>query len=159
MIKIGNFPEIVNENAARIVAFFVLVLSLSTVYTESLLLGLILLYGFTARVLYGPRFEPFAKFTLHIVIPLFKISDIPTQGVPKRFAQFIGFLFSLTALILLQFGLNTQFRITLSILSFFAFLESAFGFCAGCYVFGYLIKWRIVPEQVCERCSNINYHI
>lgn len=90
MIRIGNFPEIVNENAARIVAFFVLLLSLSAIYTNSLILVAILLYGFTARVLYGPKFEPFARFALHVVIPLFKIGNTPTPGIPKRFAQLIG---------------------------------------------------------------------
>ncbi|MBL0263967.1 MAG: DUF4395 domain-containing protein [Leptospiraceae bacterium] len=159
MIKIGNFPEVINENAARIVAFFVLVLSLSAIYTNSLILVAILLYGFTARVLYGPKFEPFARFALHVVIPLFKIGNTPTPGIPKRFAQLIGFLFSLTAFILLYLGYNLEFTITLSILSFFASLESFLGFCAGCYVFGYLMKWGVVPNDVCERCSNISYHI
>ncbi|HNI86719.1 MAG TPA: DUF4395 family protein, partial [Leptospiraceae bacterium] len=50
-------------------------------------------------------------------------------------------------------------KITLGILSFFAFLESFFGFCAGCFIFSYLMKWGFVPNDVCERCSNINYHI
>lgn len=159
MIKIGNFPEIVNENAARIVAFFVMLLSLSALYTGSFLICLILLYGFTARVLYGPRFEPFARLALHVIIPIFKIENIPTPGIPKRFAQMIGFLFSLTAIILLYLGYNFEFTITLSILSFFAFLEAFLGFCAGCFVFAYLMKWGVVPNEVCERCSNISYHI
>ncbi len=159
MIKIGNFPEIVNENAARIVAFFVLILSISALYTNSIPLTIILLYGFSARVLYGPKFEPFARLTIHIIIPFFKIENKPTPGIPKRFAQLIGFLFSLTALSLLILGYSLGFQVTLSILSFFAFLESFLGFCAGCYVFGYLMKWGIVPEKVCERCSNISYHI
>jgi hypothetical protein len=159
MIKIGNFPEIVNENAARLVAFFVLILSLLAVFTESFAVSLVLLYGFSARVLYGPKYEPFARLVIHLIIPMFKIENKPTPGIPKRFAQFIGFLFSLTAIILLYLGFNFEFKITLSILAFFAFLESALGFCAGCYVFGYLMKWGIVPQEVCERCSNINYHI
>ena len=159
MIKIGNFPEIVNENAARIVAFFVVLLSVTAIYTESFFITIILLYGFTARVLYGPKFEPFARLALHIIIPLLKIKNIPTPGPPKRFAQCIGFIFSLTAIILLYAEYRTAYIITLSILSFFAFLESFLGFCAGCYIFGYLMKWGIVPDDVCERCSNISYHI
>ncbi len=159
MIKFGNFPEIVNENTARIVAFFVLILSLTAIYTNSILLVFILLYGFTARVIYGPKFEPFARLTIHVIIPFLKIGNKPTPGIPKRFAQFIGFLFSLTALSLLLLGYSFEFQVTLSILAFFAFLESVFGFCAGCFVFGYLMKWGIVPEEVCERCSNISYHI
>ncbi|HMV41662.1 MAG TPA: DUF4395 domain-containing protein [Leptospiraceae bacterium] len=159
MIKIGNFPEIVNENAARIVALFVVIISLSAIYFESIFLASLLFYGFTARVLYGPKFEPFARLTLDIIIPFLKIGNKPTPGIPKRFAQFIGFLFSLTALILLLSQNIFEFKITLGILSFFAFLESFFGFCAGCFIFSYLMKWGFVPNDVCERCSNINYHI
>jgi hypothetical protein len=159
MIKIGNFPEVVNENAARFVAFFVLCLCILAIWTNSIFVTLLLFYGFAARVLYGPKFEPFARITLHLIIPILKIENKPTPGVPKRFAQFIGFLFSLTAVMLLLLEYNFEFKITLSILSFFAFLESIFGFCAGCYIFGYLMKWGLVPEEVCERCSNISYHI
>ncbi|MBK8398121.1 MAG: DUF4395 domain-containing protein [Leptospiraceae bacterium] len=159
MKKIGNFPEIVNENAARIVAFFVMILSSYVIYSKSITVMIVLLYGFIARVLYGPKYEPFARLTLHIIIPLFKIGDRPTPGIPKRFAQLIGLLFSLTASILLILGYQLEFTITLSILCFFASLEALIGFCAGCYVFGYLMKWGIVPQDVCERCSNIQYHI
>jgi Domain of unknown function (DUF4395) len=159
MIKIGNFPEVVNENAARIVAFFVLVLSILAMLTNSIALTFLLLYGFFARYLYGPKFDPIARITLHLIIPAFKIKNKPVPGIPKRFAQFIGFMFSLIAIILLLFEYTFEFKITLSILSFFAFLESILGFCAGCYVFGYLMKWGFVPEEICERCSNISYHI
>ncbi|HNI91424.1 MAG TPA: DUF4395 domain-containing protein, partial [Leptospiraceae bacterium] len=113
MIKIGNFPEIVNENAARIVALFVVIISLSAIYFESIFLASLLFYGFTARVLYGPKFEPFARLTLDIIIPFLKIGNKPTPGIPKRFAQFIGFLFSLTALILLLSQNIFEFKITL----------------------------------------------
>ncbi len=41
----------------------------------------------------------------------------------------------------------------LGVLTLFAVLEAAFGFCAGCLVFGYLMKWGIVPESVCQDCT------
>ena len=34
-------------------------------YGRILLKYIVLFYGFTAKVLYGPKFEPFARITLH----------------------------------------------------------------------------------------------
>ncbi|EKO27284.1 PF14340 domain protein [Leptospira interrogans str. UI 12621] len=50
MIQIGNFPDTVNEYAARSVAGLVVILSVITLFTQSIWLNLVLLYGFTARV-------------------------------------------------------------------------------------------------------------
>ncbi|MEI7560647.1 MAG: DUF4395 family protein, partial [Actinomycetes bacterium] len=43
----------------------------------------------------------------------------------------------------------------LSVLIFFAVLESAFGICVGCKVFALLMKAGVIPEEVCESCNNI----
>jgi hypothetical protein len=158
-MKIGRFPEVVNENAARLVASIICCLAVIAILHPAIYTILPLLYGFTARVLYGPDYSPAAQFVLKAVIPLFKIENRPTPGAPKRFAQFIGFLFTLTAAILFSLNLILEFQIVLSILVFFAFLESSLGFCAGCFVFSYLIKWGFVPQEICERCSNLEYHI
>jgi hypothetical protein len=57
----------------------------------------------------------------------------------------------------LYFGFLFEYKLTLSILAFFAFLESFLGFCAGCFVFSYLMKWGIIPEEICEKCNNLNF--
>ena len=36
-----------------------------------------------------------------------------------------------------------------------ATLESVFGYCLGCKIFALLMKAGVVPEEVCERCSDI----
>ncbi|EMG08621.1 hypothetical protein LEP1GSC116_4118 [Leptospira interrogans serovar Icterohaemorrhagiae str. Verdun HP] len=36
-------------------------------------------------------------------------------------------------------------------------MESCIGFCAGCFVFSYLMKWGIVPEEVCEKCNRLTF--
>ena len=79
----------------------------------------------------------------------------PVAGPPKRFAQFVGLIFSLTALILFFIvDSSLPYRIVLAVLAGFAFLESIVGFCAGCFVFEYLMKFNLIPESVCEACAN-----
>jgi hypothetical protein len=40
----------------------------------------------------------------------------------------------------------------IGLLAAFAALESGFGFCAGCFVFRYLMQWGLIPESVCLAC-------
>jgi hypothetical protein len=40
----------------------------------------------------------------------------------------------------------------LGVLALFAVLEAGLGFCAGCFVFGYLMRWGMIPESVCREC-------
>jgi hypothetical protein len=28
--------------------------------------------------------------------------------------------------------------------------------CLGCIMFGWMIRWGVIPDQVCEQCSNLN---
>jgi hypothetical protein len=36
-----------------------------------------------------------------------------------------------------------------------ATLESVFALCLGCKVFGFLMRVGVIPESVCEECSDI----
>jgi hypothetical protein len=38
-----------------------------------------------------------------------------------------------------------------------AFLEAVFAVCLGCIMFGWMIRWGVIPDQVCEQCSNLNF--
>jgi len=156
-MKFGDYPEVVNENATRIVASTVVILGLISLFFPNIITLGILLFGFTSRVTYGPKFEPFALITSRYLVPKLGISFIPTAGPPKRFAQLIGFIFALTSIILFQLDLFPIYRIVLSILVFFASLESFVGWCAGCFFFGLLMKVGIIPKEICEKCNNLNY--
>ncbi|TGK13031.1 DUF4395 domain-containing protein [Leptospira fletcheri] len=156
-ISIGNFPDTVNEFAARSVAGLVLLLSLLTIWTQSLWLVLALAFGFLARVLYGPKFSPFARLAIHVLVPVFRLGERIVPGPPKRFAQGIGLVFSGTASALLGFGFLLEFRFVLGILAFFAALECFLGFCAGCFVFGKLMEWGWIPREICEKCNNLTF--
>ena len=46
-------------------------------------------------------------------------------------------------------------QIILAFLIAAAVLESVFAICLGCRVFGLLMRFGVIPEEVCERCNNI----
>ncbi|XDD45623.1 DUF4395 domain-containing protein [Leptospira sp. WS39.C2] len=157
-MKLGFYPDVVNENVTRIVASTVVILGVfALLFPNLVVLGLLFL-GFTLRVSYGPKWEPFAFFTSRYLVPWLGISFVPSAGPPKRFAQLIGFSFSLTAIIFFLSGHTLPYQITLATLVFFASLESFLGWCAGCFMFGLLMKFGLIPKEVCERCNNLNFN-
>lgn len=156
-MKFGYYPDIVNENVTRIVASTVVFFGvISLLFPNEYTLGILFL-GFLLRVSYGPKLEPFVILTSRFLVPWLKISFVPVPGPPKRFAQTIGFLFSLTSIILYYQGYLMSYQIVLATLVFFASLESFLGWCAGCFMFGLLMKVGLIPEEICERCNNLNF--
>lgn len=157
-MKLGYYPDVVNENVTRIVASTVVFLGVLSILFPSLPVLGILLLGFLLRLAYGPKWEPFAFLTSRYLVPWLGISFVPSAGPPKRFAQLIGFSFSATAIFLYLGGFTLAYQITLATLVFFASLESFLGWCAGCFMFGILMKVGVIPEEVCERCNNLNFN-
>ena len=102
-----EFPNPVNEYAARFVAFFVLFFSTVILITDNLWAISLLFIGFLLRLLFGPRLSPFALITLKLIIPLLKNPNKSVPGPPKRFAQFIGALITLIASIIYFFTTYT----------------------------------------------------
>jgi hypothetical protein len=154
MASVFSFPNPVNEKAARSVAAGVVILCLATLFTGWWWLTVPLAYGFVARVLAGPRFSPLGQLATRVVAPQLGTAVL-VPGPPKRFAQGIGVCFSVAALILAAVGATTVAGILLGVLTVFAGLESIVGFCAGCFVFGRLMRAGIIPEDTCEACANI----
>ena len=148
-----EFPNPVNEYAARFVAFFVLFFSTVILITDNLWAISLLFIGFLLRLLFGPRLSPFALITLKLIIPLLKNPNKPVPGPPKRFAQFIGTIMTLIASIIYFFTSYHLIVISmLGILILFTFLESILSFCFGCYVFNFFIRIGLIPENICEAC-------
>ena len=155
--EIFSFPHPVNEYAARVVAFMVMLLTSLIIILDIQWLLYFLAYGFLARVLTGPSLSPFGLIATRIVIPLLGVNK-PVSGPPKRFAQAVGLVFALSAIALhYMFGMTTEAEIVLAVLVFFAGLESIVGFCTGCFVFGYLMQFGLIPADVCEKCNNLDF--
>ncbi|WP_461451929.1 DUF4395 domain-containing protein [Mucilaginibacter sp.] len=124
----------INENKARLTAFFVFVLSLVYLKTGFWLIIAFLLVDFVLRATNLGKYS-LLGFVSDAVIKQLQIKTKPVDRAPKRFASMAGVVF--TASILISFILQLQivaFSLA-ALLSFFAFLESFFSFCAGCYVY------------------------
>ena len=153
MDKLFSFPNPVNDYAARAVAAIVIILVVLFEITANEFLLLFITYGFLARVLTGPTLSPVGLLATKIIVPALGSPSKLVPGPPKRFAQFIGLLISLSATIaLFIFDSPTSARYLMAVICFFASLESILGFCAGCFVFGWLMKLNLIPESVCESC-------
>jgi hypothetical protein len=150
-----SFPNPVNEKAARVVAGAVVLLSVAAIATGWRWLLIVLAIGFALRVASGPRFSPLGQLATKVVAPRLGEPKL-VPGPPKRFAQAMGLTFSLAAVLLAYvFDAQTAAWVVTGLLAVAAFLESAFALCLGCQVFALLMHAGIVPQSVCEECSNI----
>lgn len=156
MTKLLNFPSEVNDTSARIVASGAVLMSAGYAITGWSWILIPLTYGFVARVLSGPTFSPLARLATQVITPRLSGQHRIVPGPPKRFAQGIGALFSITASVLFLLDLSSASRWVAAALAGPALLEAALGFCVGCKMFAGLMKLGIIPESVCVECSDIS---
>ena len=93
--EVFSFPHPVNEIAARWVAGMVVALTITIILTNQHWLMFILAYGFLARVLTGPKLSLMGLIATRVLVPMFGNREKIVAGPPKRFAQFIGLMFSI----------------------------------------------------------------
>jgi hypothetical protein len=156
MAGLFSFPDPVNEVSARLVAGAVVLMALATIVLDQPWLIVVLAYGFLARVATGPTLSPLGQLVTRVVTPRLGLAPRPVPGPPKRFAQGIGAVFSVTAAVLaLGVGQRGAAYVVLGLLAAAATLESVFGYCLGCKAFALLMRTGIIPEDVCERCNDI----
>jgi hypothetical protein len=154
MASLFSFPHPVNEKAARSVAGLVAVLAAVTLLTGAWWLTVPLALGFWARVLTGPTLSPFGQLATRVISPrLGKPRYV--SGPPKRFAQGMGAAMATAAATLALSGAHTAATVVLVVLIAAATLESVFGLCLGCKVFGLLMRAGVVPDDVCAECADI----
>ena len=156
MRELFSFPNPVNEVAARLVATGVVLLALATLVLDQPWLTAVLAYGFVARVAAGPTFSPLGQLVTRAVIPALDLKPRPVDGPPKRFAQAMGAVFTVSAALLaLVFDQQTAAYVLIAILLIPASLEAFANYCVGCKIFGLLIRAGIIPESVCAQCADI----
>ena len=149
------FPDPVNEVSARLVAAGVVVMSVAAISLDLRWLVPVVAYGFVARVLTGPTLSPLGQLVTRVLTPTLDRPAKLVPGPPKRFAQGIGVAFSVTALVLLLADQWAAAQVVLGMLAAAAFLEAAFALCLGCKGFALLMRAGVIPDDVCERCSDI----
>jgi hypothetical protein len=155
MSKRFPFPHPVNETSARLVAAGVVVMGTAYAVTGAAWLLVPLVYGFLARVSTGPAFSPLALLATKVLTPRIKTDHRMVAGPPKRFAQFVGLVFSSTAAVLWLFDFGVASRVVASALVAAAVLESVFAICLGCIMFSWMMRLGVIPQRVCEECNNL----
>lgn len=153
--RLFSFPNPVNEVAARTVAGCVSVIALVAIAAQLPWLSAVLAVGFLARVASGPTLSPLGQLATRVIAPrLARPKFVP--GPPKRFAQGMGAVLTVTATITyFAFGLTTVTYILLAGVVVAATLESVFALCLGCKIFAVLMRIGVIPEEVCAACSDI----
>jgi len=151
-----RFPDPVNEVAARLVAGFVVALTVAYLVTQSTPLLAFIAYGFVARVATGPTLSPVGQLVTRVIVPRLPFAEHPTAGPPKRFAQGIGASLSVAALILALTGSTGAPLVLVAMITAAATLESVSGYCLGCAIFARLMAAGLVPDTVCEACNNLS---
>jgi hypothetical protein len=153
--KLLNFPNPVNETSARLVAGGVVAQAVAFLAVRQWWVLVPMAYGFLARVLSGPRFSPLAQLVTRVVTPRMDIEHRFVPGPPKRFAQGIGLIFSGGALLSWILGAHVVTFVLIGGLLVAATLESVFAVCLGCIVFNRLMRWGLIPADICEECNDI----
>lgn len=151
-----SFPNPVNEVAARTVATGVVAMGLLVAVLGWGWVLVPLTYGFVARVLAGPRISPLGQFAVKVVAPRLPDRAKLVPGPPKRFAQAIGVVFTVTASALWLAGHSGAARVVIGLLVVAAALEAVLGFCLGCKVFGVLMRLGVIPDEVCAECNDLS---
>lgn len=153
MKSLFSFPNPVNETSARTVAAVVAVLAVVTVAFQQGWLIPVLAYGFVARTLSGPTLSPLGLVATRVVTPRLPVAPRYAPGPPKRFAQAIGAIFTLSATLLwFAAGQHAAALALVGVLALFASLEAGLGLCLGCKTFFLGMRLGLVPAAICEEC-------
>ena len=156
--KIDEFDfKVINEREARASAglmFLFGILSIFSVFTLRTLLwvelfSLTFVFEFFIRTVINPKYAPYM-----LLGSLFVANQQPewVEAKPKQFAWILGIFLGILMTYFIAFDVVSPFRL-LTCLTCMAllFLESAFGICLGCILYGKLnIKLNRCPGGVCE---------
>ena len=97
---------------------------------------------FAIGAIKGPQFTPYAFIYRTLIKPRLK-SPLRTEDVrPPKFAQSIGLIFALVALVGSAAGASVVFTVAIAAALAAAFLNAAFDFCLGCQIYLLLARLR-----------------
>jgi hypothetical protein len=154
-MRISRFPNIVDDVTVRLIAAVILVLAVVALAAHQWWLYAVLAADFVLRSGWGPSASPVAILANRWIRPKVVVKPRYTAGPPKRFAAAVGAVFTLAATILWLAGASVPVIVIGVVMVVFPALESIFGICVGCIVFGWLMRLGVIPESVCLECADI----
>lgn len=129
--------ERVNENVVRIIAFIVAVIATTCVVFSNYWAIVFLIFDFALRAFTTGKFS-LLKFIAIKIADGLSLSPKMKDQAPKKFAATLGFGFCLLITAVFLFDFYNAALIFTSIMIVFAFLESLFAICVGCYIYSFL---------------------
>ncbi len=139
----GQQEARINENKVRLNALWAFILVTVSLFYAGLPITVFLALDFFLRGFNFGKYSPLARLS-DIVIKQLNIANKPIFQAPKRFAARVGYVLSVLIVAALLVQLNVVALGLGIIFSAFAFLESFLGFCAGCYVYSFLLQLKII---------------
>lgn len=133
----------INGNKIRVIAFFVLSLNIAFLLFQHWLIALIAVADFFDRAFLQGKFSLLGKLSDGVLKLGFIKEELTDRGA-KRFAAKVGFVFSSVIFVSSILGYTKAAIAFSTIIAVFAFLEAAFVFCAGCIMYSYLKKFKII---------------
>lgn len=129
----------INEYQARLVALQVFGFSVLVITSQNLLMIGLLAVDFLLRAFNFGKYSPLG-WVAKTAIQVLSMGEKPIDQAPKRFAAAIGLTLSLVMLFAYFSPYSFIATSIAAVLCVFSFLESFFGFCAGCHVYTLLGK-------------------
>jgi len=143
VLNSSNSTTVIDARGPRFGAVITTVVLATALATNNLWVILAQAIVFAIGAFKGPQFTPYAFLFKKVVKPRLK-GEVPTEDVrPPQFAQSVGLLFVLTAIVGLVVGINPIFTVAVAFALAAAFLNAAFNFCLGCEIYLLLLRARI----------------
>jgi hypothetical protein len=130
--------EKINERVTRLNALIGILFAIAGFVFNTPLFFAFLSADFYIRAFTKTKFSPIS-FVSYRIVNAFKLEGKRINKAPKIFAARIGFLLTLSIVILFVLDLNVAALIVGGILVFFASLEFALAVCMGCLMYTYLV--------------------
>jgi hypothetical protein len=130
--------ERINEQVTRLTALLVILTVIVAFAFSSLLPMAFLAADFYIRAFTKMKFSPLSYLSFWLSNSL----NLPAKQIdkaPKIFAARMGFAMTLAFALLFVVQLATASAVVAGVLVFFAGLEFALAFCAGCTIYTYLV--------------------
>ena len=138
----SNSTTVIDARGPRFSAVITTAVLATALATNNLWVILAQSIVFAIGAFKGPQFTPYAFLFKKVVKPRLK-GEAPTEDVrPPQFAQTVGLLFALTAIVGLITGVTPIFTVAVAFALAAAFLNAAFNFCLGCEIYLLLLRAR-----------------
>jgi hypothetical protein len=131
-------PLRVDENIVRFTALWVVLLAGVTVLVPNIYIPIYLVFDFYLRAFTKARFSPLSWISIQFVKTL-KLKPHLIDKAPKIFAARIGLSLTVLMAVAALVGFTTLLISVGAVLMLFAFLECGVNFCAGCWVYTYIV--------------------